>query len=87
MYAFFDKQLPEIGGINGFYSAIVYSPGYFDLDKYQNGEAPTTHSVIIDKTFNIVHDPNPKYAGIKYPMSDVYGSNGVIGVELWRKIK
>lgn len=80
-YEFMGETLPEFGSIGGYYEATVYSPGY-----YKEGETPVCHAVVIDKHFNIVHDPNPNYAGTKqYPMADKLGRNGVLGVCLFVK--
>jgi hypothetical protein len=87
-FFWFEKELPQYLSINGYYDAIVYSPGFFDQDKYDNDPeySPSCHAVVVDKDFNIVHDPNPNYAGIeKYPLADTIGYNGIIGVVLWKK--
>lgn len=75
-------------GINGYFLATVLSPKYFDV----NSEDVITHAVIIDRDFNIVHDPNPENKnyvhGTKpeqkksYPYADVLGYNGVKTVML-----
>jgi len=87
-YPFFSQGLPAFGDINGCYDAVVYSPGYFDEDRFYNDPEykPVCHAVIVDRNFNIVHDPNPKYQGVKYPLADVIGYNGVIGICLYSKI-
>lgn len=79
------EQLPSFGDINGCYDATVFSPGYFDAEKYKNDPdyKPVTHAILVDRQFNIVHDPNPKYKGIKYPLTDELGYNGILGVSLW----
>ncbi len=70
-------QLPELRnfeGIDGYFVASVFSPKYFN---YTDG-FHSTHAVVIDKDFNIVHDPNPYYQGIRhYPLSDLIGYNGI----------
>lgn len=66
-------------GIGGFFEATVYSPGLYTK------ENPVCHAVIVDKNFNIVHDPNPNYKGVKYPEADKLGFNGIIGVTIWTK--
>lgn len=89
-YEFFTNKLPIYGSINGYYDAVVYSPRYFNLDEHKSNPnyESTCHAVIIDRDFNIVHDPNPNYKDIKkYPLADELGYNGVIGVVLWDKIK
>ena len=87
-YLYFGEQLPEAISIDGYYDATVWSPGYFDRERFLNDPEykPTCHAVIVDKHFNIVHDPNPNYKGVEYPMADIIGCNGVIGVSLYRKI-
>lgn len=88
-YQHFKDVLPDHGHVNGFYEATVYSPGYFDEAKYfaDPSYQPVYHAVIIDKDFKIIHDPNPRYKGIEnYPLSDMIGYNGVIGVSLWHSI-
>lgn len=75
------KMLHKYNGVNGFFYAAVYSPKYFDpaIPEKQN----TTHAVIIDKDYNIVHDPNPGNADVKkYPLADQMGYNGIIHVTL-----
>lgn len=87
-YEFFRKELPMIGAINGFYDAVVYSPNFFDMEKHTSDPnyKPVCHAVIVDKNFNIIHDPNPNYKKIdKYPLANEVGYNGVIGVVLWNK--
>lgn len=70
---FFDK-MSEHKGVNGLFFASVYSPAFYDA----NDETPTTHAVIIDKNFNIVHDPNPNYQdNMTYPLADEIGYNGI----------
>lgn len=87
-FDFFQKELPLIGSINGYYDAVVYSPNFFDMEKYISNPnyEPVCHAVIVDKNFNIVHDPNPNYEKIdKYPLANEVGYNGVIGIVLWKK--
>ena len=76
------ERLKNSKGIDGFFYASVYSPRFVNLmDKH-----PTGHAVIIDSSFNIVHDPNPNYKDIiKYPYADELGYNGVIDVFLIEK--
>jgi len=69
-------------GINGFFFATVFSPKYNQEGEF-NG---VLHAVVIDKDFNIVHDPNPNYEGLKeYPKHDQY--NGILYVTLFEKEK
>jgi hypothetical protein len=87
-YQFLKHGLPSAGHIGGFYGAVVYSPGYFDEERFYNDPSykRVCHAVVVDKDLNIVHDPNPNYSGIKkYPLADVIGYNGVIGVCLYSK--
>lgn len=64
----------DIVGINGYFYAVVYSPKFYD-------EFKGKHAVIIDKNYNIVHDPNPDNKGItKYPEADKLGYNGILYV-------
>jgi len=74
------SSLKNHKGVNGFFYASVYSPKYFKEDDIEKGTA-VTHAVIIDRDYNIVHDPNPGNAGIKeYPMADKIGYNGILYV-------
>ena len=73
------SNLRKESGINGLFFASVLSPKYTKsiLEKH------TTHAVIIDKDFNIVHDPNPEYENIlHYPLSDIIGYKGIIDIYL-----
>lgn len=79
------EQIKDQPGINGFFYASVYSPKYFDpsLDR----AALTTHAVIIDKDFNIVHDPNPSNKGLKlYPLHEQMGYNGILHIYLINRV-
>jgi hypothetical protein len=67
-------------GINGLFYGLVYSPSEIDtvLLKQDISYTPPLHAVIVDKNFNIVHDPNPAYKGIKeYPLAKEIGYNGI----------
>lgn len=76
-------EIKNYQGINGLFWGGVYSPKYYN----PNDSVPVTHAVIIDKNYNIVHDPNPSYQNIKsYPMADKIGNNGVYNVWLFEKI-
>lgn len=71
-------SLKEQEGIGGLFLASVYSPKY-----WKKGQ---THAVIIDKDFNIVHDPNPNYKDIKYyPFADEMGYNGILDIIIFGK--
>jgi hypothetical protein len=89
-YCYFESKLPDAFAVNSYYDATVYSPGFWDQERYENDPTykPVTHAVVVDKNFNVVHDPNPKYQGLKsYPLADQLDYNGVIGVSLYRSIK
>lgn len=73
------EELKNYEGINGLFFASVFSPKYLDLTR----ENPGLHAVIIDKNFNIIHDPEPSYQNIKeYPMKLELGYNGIIDVDI-----
>jgi hypothetical protein len=77
------SKLQKESGINGYFFASVLSPKYVKsiLDEH------TTHAVVIDGDYNIVHDPNSEYAKIlQYPLADIIGYNGIIDVYLINKI-
>jgi hypothetical protein len=85
----FDK-IKNKEGVNGYFDAAVLSPKYFDPIKYITDPkyVPTTHAVIIDKDFNIVHDPNPNYKNIeKYPLADFIGYNGITEIIIYENIR
>lgn len=87
MYGDFEQfrlQVSEIKSVNGCLSAVVYSPKYATPDIILNKDAVQPfHAVLIDKEFNIIHDPNPAYKDIKeYPFADWLGVNGVIAVDV-----
>jgi hypothetical protein len=69
------EELPLSVSINGLFNATVYSPKYY----------PVAHAVIVDKNYNIIHDPNPSYKTITYPMANEIGKNGVIGVSVYNQ--
>lgn len=77
------NQIHIFDGINSLYAAVVYSPKYW---KRENNAANVTHQVLIDKNFNIIHDPNSDYINIKYPLADEIGYNGIISVEFVKLI-
>jgi hypothetical protein len=73
------KKLYKEQGVNGLFFASVLSPKYFN---YTSGFT-ATHAVLIDKDYNIVHDPNPAYQEIlNYPLANLLGYNGIIDVYL-----
>ena len=64
--------------IDGFLFGSVLSPHNYNSQDMNKG----LHMVVIDANCNIVHDPNPEYAGIHhYPLSRLLGFNGVL--EAW----
>ena len=65
------SELKNYKGINGHFYASVYSPLLFKNSK--------THAVIINRNYNIIHDPNPYYKGLKeYPLKKELGYNGIL---------
>ncbi len=82
----FKKEIEKASGINGYFKACVYSPGFFTPALMCTNKEPT-HAVVIDKNFNIVHDPNPEYQNIgSYPLSEYLGYNGVISFDVIDRI-
>jgi len=72
------RKLQEAEGINGYFYAVVYSPKYFDAEKYCKGERVNTHAVIVNNKGEIVHDPNPAYKDLEeYPLAKVIGYRGI----------
>lgn len=73
--------LHEYRGVNGIFYATVISPKYFDPTKDYKGQV--THAVLIDKNYNIIHDPNPENQALKeYPMAKELGYNGILHIIL-----
>lgn len=73
------KRLYREQGINGLFFASVLSPKYFN---YTSGFT-ATHAVLIDRDYNIVHDPSPAYQKIlNYPLAKLLKHNGIITVDL-----
>lgn len=71
-------------GINSYFYATVYSPLFYDEKDF----SPTTHVVIIDKDFNIVHHINKAYdENTKYPLATEIGYNGILKIWLFEPIK
>lgn len=67
-------EIKDMPGVKGYFFANVFSPMFFN----ESEKDFTGHAVIIDKDFNIVHDPNPKYEeGVTYPKSEDIGYNGI----------
>ena len=74
------ERLKEFNGVDGLFYATVCSPKYNPLGELGG----ITHAVIIDKQFNVVHDPNPANVNIKYPLYDeIY--KGIRQVEIFEK--
>jgi len=75
------ERLKDFKGVNGFFYATVCSPTYNPKGELSG----ITHAVVIDKKFNIVHDPNPNYKDVKriYPLHDKY--NGIRQIEVFEK--
>jgi hypothetical protein len=53
-YEWLGNELPDSGSVEGYYEAVVYSPGYFDYERFTNdpGYVPVCHAVIVDKELN-----------------------------------
>lgn len=80
-------ELKELEGIDGYFEAAVYSPKYFKMEEYLEGNA-AKHAVIVDKDCNIVHDPCIDYKDLKdYPLANLLGYHGVTDIFLHKKIK
>ncbi len=81
----FVGTLYKYKGLDGYFLASVYSPKYFIREDISSGAA-TTHAVLIDREFNIVHDPNPNNQDVKkYPLADELGYNGIINIIILEK--
>jgi hypothetical protein len=79
------KCLYKEDSINGYFLASVLSPGNIT---FKTEDHRCTHAVVIDRDFNIIHDPNPNYQTVlQYPLAHLIGFNGVINVDLVKKIK
>lgn len=73
------KKLYKEQGVDGYFFASVLSPKYFN---WSSGST-STHAVLIDKNYNVVHDVNPGYKDIfMYPMAELLKYNGLIDVFL-----
>lgn len=78
------EVLDNYKGVDGYFIGAVISPHNFS---WGSGPLEHTHAVIINKDFEIVHDPNPNYRGIiRYPFSRELGYNGVYMVYVIEKI-
>lgn len=77
-------NIAKYEGVNGFFMASVLCPQRFS---WESLERPS-HAVIVDKAFNIVHDTNPDYKGIRmYPLEHHIGYRGITHIFLINKIK
>lgn len=73
------ERVKDYEGIDGLFYGVVNSPKFY----LEGG----THAIIVDKDLNIVHDPNPGYAGVKdYPYAEELGHHGITCVEVIEKI-
>ena len=73
------EEIKNMKGVNGYFYAGVYSPKYHLLAEHPKDAV--THAVIIDKDFNIVHDPNSENQELeKYPYADEIGYNGIMDI-------
>ncbi len=89
---FLDDIFPDIvkgDGINGLFYALVYSPAHINIELLRTDASyvPALHAVVVDREFNIVHDPNPEYRGLKeYPLAKEIGYNGVCYMNIINKM-
>lgn len=65
-------------GIGGYFYGVVMSPKYYKPELPIFHQEQIHHAVIIDKNFNIVNPINEKYVGIKFPLADEIGYNGLL---------
>jgi hypothetical protein len=79
------NEIEKYEGVNGYFYAAVYSPAFADFNKCKFGGLPTTHAVIINKDFQIVHDPNPNNTEWVYPFAHLLDYNGVINFYIINK--
>lgn len=80
----FSALKPEYG-INGLFMAGVYSPKYTTPNEHPIDHL---HSVLCDKDFNIVFDPQKEYENVvNYPYSKLIGYNGIRSVDIITKLK
>ena len=71
------KRLYKEEGVNGLFYAGVLSPNYFSWGARKD----STHAVLIDKDYNIVHDPNKEYENLRqYPLAHLLKYGGVVDV-------
>lgn len=73
------NEIKEMDGVGGYFYGVVYSPKYHLLAEHRKDSVK--HAVVIDKNFNIVHDPNPENQELKkYPYADEIGYNGITDI-------
>lgn len=78
------NEIKDMPGVKGYFYAGVLSPTYYTSDNWN--KQWTTHAVIIDKQFNIVHPVNKSYVGIKqFPEAQRLGYNGIIDIAMINK--
>ena len=80
-YNFFDNKWE---GIDGLFMARVISPIGF---KEVGVDTKKRHIILINRRGEVVHDPNPAYQGIEYPMASEVGYKGVLKVDIVERIK
>lgn len=73
------KRLYREEGIKGYFFASILSPKYFSWGE----RSDIHHAVVIDKDYNIVHDPNEVYKDLyMYPLANLLRYNGITSVYL-----
>jgi hypothetical protein len=77
------RAIEKLKGVNGYFLATVHSPKYWTSDAVCAFNGMPVHAVIIDRQFNIVHDPHPINAGMKeYPMHRALWPNGIMAYDV-----
>jgi len=75
------SSIGEYSGVNGFFKASVCSP-MFNPDGNLEG---ICHAVVVDKSLNVIHDPNPNNINVIYPRhDDKY--KGIRQIEIFEKL-
>jgi hypothetical protein len=77
-----DMKLDPDFSVDGVYMAVVFSPKFFKDGVYDGN----LHQILCDGDCNIIHDPNPEYQGVVYPLSELLGSNGILYVDIIKKL-
>ena len=73
------KKLYKEEGVNGYFFASVLSPRHFSWGERDDSQ----HAVVIDRDYNIVHDPNPEYKDLyMYPLANLIRYNGIVNIYL-----